>query len=70
MNEPHEQGRLRSRPRKTPAGTAPVGLHTPGTEAGPAEVYLYVPAGYRTEVPRCSSFCTAPGRTRATASRR
>jgi phospholipase/carboxylesterase len=44
----HEQGRLRSRPRKTPAGAVPVGLHPPGTEAGPADGYLYVPAGYLT----------------------
>jgi phospholipase/carboxylesterase len=47
----HEQGRLRSRPRKGPAGAVPVGLQVLGSDAGPAEGYLYVPAGYRTENP-------------------
>jgi len=47
----HEQGLLRSRPRKGPAGAIPAGLRTLGTEAIPAEVYLYVPAGYRKETP-------------------
>ncbi len=30
---------------------APVGLHAPGAEAGPADGYLYIPAGYREETP-------------------
>jgi phospholipase/carboxylesterase len=48
----HEQGRLRSRPRKTPvAGAAPVGVRVLESDAGPTEGYLYVPAGYRTENP-------------------
>jgi phospholipase/carboxylesterase len=51
MVEEYERGRLRSRPARAPAEGASVGLHAPGTEAGPAEVYLYVPAGYRKEAP-------------------
>jgi phospholipase/carboxylesterase len=51
MVEEYERGRLRSRPARAPAEGASVGLHAPGTEAGPAEVYLYVPAGYRKETP-------------------
>jgi phospholipase/carboxylesterase len=51
MVEEYEQGRLRSRPARAPAEGAPVGLHALGTEAGPAEVYLYVPVGYRKEAP-------------------
>jgi phospholipase/carboxylesterase len=48
----HEQGRLRSRPVRTPAGVAPVGLRVLGSDAaGPAEGYLYVPAGYQTRDP-------------------
>jgi phospholipase/carboxylesterase len=48
----HEQGCLRSRPRKTPVvGAAPVGLRVLGSDAGSTEDYLYVPAGYRTENP-------------------
>jgi phospholipase/carboxylesterase len=51
-NSLHEQGRLRSRPGRTPAGAAPVGLRTLGSDyAGSAEGYLYVPAGYRPEKP-------------------
>jgi phospholipase/carboxylesterase len=47
-----EQGRLRSRPVRTPAGASPVGLRTLGSDnAGSAEGYLYVPAGYRPEKP-------------------
>jgi phospholipase/carboxylesterase len=47
-----EQGRLRSRPVRTPAGASPVGLRTLGSDhAGSSEGYLYVPAGYRTETP-------------------
>ena len=47
-----EQGRLRSRPVRTPAGASPVGLRTLGSDhAGSSESYLYVPAGYRTETP-------------------
>jgi phospholipase/carboxylesterase len=45
----HEQGRLRSRPVRTPARASPVGLRVLGSDAGSAEGYLYVPAGYRTE---------------------
>ncbi len=33
------------------AGAAPVGLRTLGSDAGPADGYLYVPAGYRPEKP-------------------
>ena len=47
----HEQGRLHSRPGRTPAGTIPAGVQVLGPDAGPAEGYLYVPAGYRTEIP-------------------
>jgi phospholipase/carboxylesterase len=47
----HEQGLLRSRPRKGPAGAVPAGLQTLGSEAVPTESYLYVPAGYRAENP-------------------
>jgi phospholipase/carboxylesterase len=47
----HEQGRLRSRPGRTPAGAAPVGLRSPASDPGSAEGYLYVPAGYRPEKP-------------------
>jgi phospholipase/carboxylesterase len=51
-NSLHEQGRLRSRPWRTPAGASPVGLRTLGSDtAGFAEGYLYIPAGYRTETP-------------------
>src|SRR5215210_4250180 len=50
-NDPREQGRLRSRPARTPAEAAPVGLQTLGSDAGPADGYLYVPAGYRPEKP-------------------
>jgi phospholipase/carboxylesterase len=51
MAEEYERGRLLSRPARAPAEETPVGLHAPGTEAGPAEGYLYVPAGYRKETP-------------------
>ncbi len=51
MNGLHERGRLRSRPGQTPAGAASVGLRVLGSDAGLAESYLYVPAGYRTETP-------------------
>ncbi len=50
-NEPREQGRLRSRPAQTPAAAAPVGLLALGSDAGPAEGYLYVPTDYRPEKP-------------------
>jgi phospholipase/carboxylesterase len=43
--------RLRSRPGRTPAGAAPVGLRALGFDAGTVEGYLYVPAAYRTETP-------------------
>jgi phospholipase/carboxylesterase len=45
----HEQGRLRSRPVRTSARSSPVGLRMLGYDAGSAEGYLYVPAGYQTE---------------------
>jgi phospholipase/carboxylesterase len=51
MAEEYERGRLLSRPARAPAEETPVGLHASGTEAGPAEGYLYVPAGYRKETP-------------------
>src|SRR5215203_1471427 len=51
MVEEYERGRLLSRPARAPAEGASVGLHAPGTKAGPAEGYLYVPAGYRKETP-------------------
>jgi phospholipase/carboxylesterase len=51
MAEEYERGRLLSRPLRVSAERAPVGLHAPGTEAGPAEGYLYVPAGYREQTP-------------------
>jgi phospholipase/carboxylesterase len=48
----HEQGRLRSRPGRTPEGTSPVGLRSlRSDDTGSAEGYLYVPAGYRPEKP-------------------
>jgi phospholipase/carboxylesterase len=50
-NEPNEQGRLRSRPERATAEAATVGLHALGSEADPADGYLYVPAGYRKETP-------------------
>ena len=46
-----QQGRLRSRPVRTPVGTAPVGLWVLEFDGGPAEGYLYVAAGYRPETP-------------------
>ena len=51
MAEEHERGRLCSRPARIPEEGAPAGLHALGTEAGPADGYLYVPAGYRTVRP-------------------
>jgi predicted esterase len=48
---PRQQGRLRSRPVRTPVGTAPVGQWVLESDGGPAEGYLYVPAGYRAEDP-------------------
>ena len=51
MAEEYERGRLLSRPARAPAEETPVGLHAPGTEASPAEGYLYAPAGYRKETP-------------------
>jgi phospholipase/carboxylesterase len=51
-NSLHEQGLLRSRPERTPARESPGGLRTLGSDnAGFAEGYLYVPAGYQTEIP-------------------
>jgi hypothetical protein len=51
MAEEYERGRLLSRPARALAEGASVGLHAPGTKAGPADGYLYVPAGYRKEAP-------------------
>jgi len=51
MVEEYERGCLLSRPARAPAEGASVGLHALGTKAGPAEGYLYVPAGYRKETP-------------------
>jgi phospholipase/carboxylesterase len=48
---PRQQGRLRSRPVRTPVGTAPVGLWVLESDGGPAEGYLYLPAGYQAENP-------------------
>ena len=50
MVEEYELGCLHSRPARAPVERAPVGLHALGPEAGPADGYLYVPAGYRTEI--------------------
>jgi predicted esterase len=50
-NDLHEQGRLRSRPRKTHVAAAPLGLQVLGFDARTTDVYLYVPAGYRMETP-------------------
>jgi phospholipase/carboxylesterase len=51
-NSLHEQGRLRSRPWRTPEGGSPAGLRTLRSDnAVSAEGYLYIPAGYRTETP-------------------
>ena len=68
---PHQQGRLRSRPVPTPVGKAPVGLGVLGSDHGPAEGYLYLPAGCRAEdaSPLWSSCCTAREKTHVTASR-
>jgi phospholipase/carboxylesterase len=49
MVEEYARGRLRSRPARAPTERTAVGLHVLGTEAGPADGYLYVPAGYRPE---------------------
>src|SRR5918994_89247 len=46
---PHQQGRLRSRPVPTPVRKAPVGLQVLRSDDGPAESYLYLPAGRRAE---------------------
>ena len=51
MVEEYERGCLHSRPARAPVERAPVGLHALGPEAGPADGYLYVPAGYRKEAP-------------------
>jgi predicted esterase len=48
---PHEAGRLRSHPVRTPAEAAPVGLQTLSSHGGPTDGYLYVPAGYQPEKP-------------------
>src|SRR5215212_10951521 len=50
-NAPYEQARLNSRPARTPVDPFPGGLHELGPGAGLAEGYLYVPAGYREEMP-------------------
>jgi phospholipase/carboxylesterase len=42
----HREGRLRTRPMRTPVGRAPAGLRVLEYD-GPAEGYLYVPVGYR-----------------------
>jgi predicted esterase len=49
MVEEYARGRLRSRPARAPTERTAVGLHVLGTEAGPADGYLYVLAGYRPE---------------------
>ena len=46
---PYQQGRLRSRPVRTPVEKAPVGLQVLRSNDGPAESYLYLPAGRRAE---------------------
>src|SRR5215207_5940542 len=46
---PNQQGRLRSRPVPAPVEKAPVGLGVLGSDDGPAEGYLYLPAGRRAE---------------------
>jgi phospholipase/carboxylesterase len=51
VKEYERGGRLRAHPPRAPTERAPLGLHAPGTEAGLADVYLYVPAGYRDETP-------------------
>ena len=50
-NNLREQGRLRTRPGRTSAGAAPVGLRALGPDTGTAEGCLYVPAGYQPEDP-------------------
>ena len=51
-NSLHEQGRLRSRPVRTPAGASPVGLRSLRSDnVDSAEGSLYVPASYRPEKP-------------------
>src|SRR5687768_12424683 len=51
MVEGYDRGRLCSRPAWAPAEGDPAGLHTLGTQAGLADGYLYMPAGYRTVRP-------------------
>ena len=46
----HREGRLRTRPMRTPVERAPVGLRVLDY-GGSAEGYLYVPVGYRAENP-------------------
>jgi phospholipase/carboxylesterase len=48
---PRQQGRLRSRPVRTPVRTAPVGLWVLESDGGSTEGYLYVATGYRPETP-------------------
>jgi phospholipase/carboxylesterase len=46
-----QEGRLRARPMRTPVKSASVGMRVLEYDDGPAEGYLYVPAGHRTEDP-------------------
>ena len=66
---PRQQGRLRSRPVRTPVGTTPVGLRVLKSDGGLTEGYLYVPASYRAEYPAPLVLlcCTARERMRVTA---
>jgi phospholipase/carboxylesterase len=50
-NDLREEGRLRSRPARETAEAAPVGLQALQSDAGSSDGYLYMPAGYRREIP-------------------
>jgi phospholipase/carboxylesterase len=50
-NDLREEGPLRSRPARETAEAAPVGLQALQSDAGSGDGYLYVPAGYRREIP-------------------
>ena len=50
-NNLHAEGRLQARPVRTPAEAAPVGLQALGSNGGPDDGYLYVPAGNQKKDP-------------------
>jgi len=50
-NNLHAEGRLQARPVRTPAEAAAVGLQALGSDGGPDDGYLYVPAGNQKKDP-------------------